>query len=664
MIKITSVSLSGKLGYNATLPLADGVTVLSGDNASGKTLLATTIPDVLYPQRALEKGVMKSVTWEDQGSVCSVIAQNTANKSVWRCTVDGDAQMHRTISSAKEWVRRRLPLTYSGFTIINFLAPLRSGTMLSGNPAARMALLSEIVQITIFDEWRKALNSMYNKERVTIEVRTRLESELDKLQAPQSVYIPRIDSKIAKLQSSKTRLRTQAEDLLEQLDTAERPLAHMPDSDLATYITKLQNDIAAWEAYDEYEAAPKPIPVDMNDVRIAEHLEKWADKYPFFADLMQSKLSLLKDPKSLLRRKRELEDSITAVKTSLAHLEGAHSDNACPTCSQTINKKDLVKTLRKLLADHEKALKPIAKSVPAIEAGRALAELSTTLSRLYKYPPLKLSKARAIYAKRDELLDAADHNDKCDPDLRVVRKPDVARPSKAKLEAALDERALRKRGFVLDTKTASAQYEKLVNSHNMLAYYLRALTHQRDRQQEHDYARQRRASIQRELEQLPVSEDAELMMELLKALDNKNARNRYIKLFGDSLVDWLNELAPRYYSYKVEFAWVNGSIVANRKGYADDVSTLSGHESKVFMLLNAVSTQSCLPPSQRIGTLILDEIEANSQQENREALAEIIPQLLDYYSNILVVSPQKFADFPVHGRRYHVTPKKTLTRVE
>jgi hypothetical protein len=62
---------------------------------------------------------------------------------------------------------------------------------------------------------------------------------------------------------------------------------------------------------------------------------------------------------------------------------------------------------------------------------------------------------------------------------------------------------------------------------------------------------------------------------------------------------------------------------------------------------------------------VLDEIEAGSQASNRHALAELLPTVLDNgYDNLLVVTPQSFADFPVHGSRYRVEADKTLSRIE
>ena len=109
----------------------------------------------------------------------------------------------------------------------------------------------------------------------------------------------------------------------------------------------------------------------------------------------------------------------------------------------------------------------------------------------------------------------------------------------------------------------------------------------------------------------------------------------------------------------MEFAWHNGQLIANRKGAATDVVYLSGREGRTFMLLNAIALQQLLPPSRRLTTLALDEVEAGSSPNNRALLAELIPSMLDYYDNIVVITPLSKSEFNVDDSyRYRVTENK------
>lgn len=661
MTKLTSVSRVGHLGYRMTLPLRDGVTIVTGNNAAGKSMLAATIPDVFFDQSKLTAGSTLGVSWENNGVPASCFVQAVKGKTSWRCMEDNQAQEIRLKGTAKAWLKKRMPLSYSAFSTVNYISALRSGTILSGNATQCNELLADIVGLTVFDTLRKAMSAIYDREGLTAEIRSRLQTEIDALQPSVSSFrvIPKIDEKLATLQSRKATIRERAERLGEQLDTV-RPLAHESDAALKQIVKDGEADLQAWQDFDEYEAAPKPRPLDVKRLELAREIYTRlnAHQLPYIWEVVYGKHVPPRNRARALRHATALQDRLSHLRVSVSHLKGAHDNDKCPTCNGKINRDIMLRTMSKELRRVEGE---IAAAVMSAELATAANRIDSIQASLKVSPEGFMALVRDL----DELEDAAQHNRTCDFNLKKVKRPKTARPDVNRIDDAKDELALREKGFVMATDDAEKQYDTLAASHEKLSHYIRSLSDYREQQLEFSASAKRFATVSSELDQLPETEDVELIREMLKALESKNARNPYLEMVGAHLVAMLNEHSQNFYSYPVEFDWQAGALIANRKGAAANVSTFSGHESRVFMLLMAVSTQLCLPIDARLRTLVLDEIEAGSQASNRHALAELLPTVLDNgYDNLLVVTPQSFADFPVHGSRYRVEADKTLSRIE
>lgn len=663
MTKFTGVSLIGHLGYRMSLPLADGITVLTGENAAGKSALASTIPGVLFDLMKPNANATLSVSWERDGAPWSATIQtDKAKKPTWRMSEAGSVIEHRLKKDAKKWLAQHLALSYGAFSTVNFISALRGSTILSGNATACNELLAEIVSLTVFSSLRDGMRAIYNREGMTAEVRARIEGELNALSESSHAgfrVIKGIDNKLARLQESKATFRERANQLSEQLDV-KRPLAHKTDAELAKLIADGDAAYAAWRAYDAYEAAPKPKPLSAKRLAKARELaqiEALANGEMVWRVII-GEVPPTKNPRRVQRAAIALAEERAALRVSVDHLKGAHDADKCPTCRNRIDTPALLRTLSRTLRDvetrYEKAQDDAAWAEATVVAERVKSELRID-------GPTALALARDLPAMEE----AERHNARCGPPLAKVARPKTPRPDEALIEDAREEVALRARGFALSEDEATDRFNAYADRYNKTTRLITALSEHRERQLDHINGTRRVAALRQELDQLPNTDELDLMKEVLKQLENRNARDQYLEMVGAHLVAALNRLSRDFYTYPVEFAWQRGNLIANRKGAAANVSTLSGHESRVLLLLMAMASQECLPERDRVNTLVLDEIESGSKAENRHALAELLPRVLDNgYDNLLVVSPQTFADFPVHGRRYRVEADKTLRRLE
>jgi DNA repair exonuclease SbcCD ATPase subunit len=653
-MKITRVETSDYIGMNATLPLVDGVTTLTGANAGGKTKLVNTVPGIMFNEVTLNPGATIGFGWETDNGPGSMLLTKQGSKTLWRGTVDGKGAEHNTIRAAQAWMREHFPVTQSVFTTANYLAAFRSGVMLGGKPAERMALLSDIVGLQVFDELRKGVSKLAQSANVTLALRERIMADLSELEAGDTNRtVFNLDGVTKHLTNRKANLRAEATKLSEALE--DRPYGNVPTKTLEQALELAPTRNKAWDAWDEFKAAggaPKLSysEADYHAALCAQDIEGMG-----LTPILTGKVKQL--AKLELQRKRLAahQAEMNAIREQLDHLKG-HKGNTCPTCSSVINGKRLVRGLIK-------ALSALEENTPSLRKKVTLAEATDKYrSKLERW---RTTPSSVIERLNDYIDVIAAYETAREVQARWGGKYPT-RPEKQRIDTdeIKHELRLRKRGCGLLTED-ERRFDLLSAKYKGASGVLSAVSDVMEEQSEIFANKRRFSRLQAELAELPDGDDAELLVELLKALDNRNARNKYLELVAEHWIAMLNELAPSFFDYKMEFAWKpNGQLIANRKGSATDTVLLSGREGRTFLLLNAVAIQRCLPPAKRLRTLFLDEIEAGSDPSNRALLAEIIPTLLDHYDNIVVVTPLAKSEFYVEGPRYRVTKDQTLVREE
>lgn len=660
MNKIKTIQTSDYVGMSATLPLEDGVTTVVGPNAGGKTMLINVVPGILYNEAKLSSGASCGFTWESESGTGSMYVSKQGNKTTWRGTLNNEAKLHNTIKPAQTWLRENFPVSYSAFTTANFLAAFRSMTMLGGSPAARMQLLADIIDLRVFDDLKKSISKLADSARVTVALRDRIKAELDDIDAhsgsKRTIYLGGMTEYLAKRRSD---IRSRAMALAEALE--DRPFGNVPDD-----VLKQLKDLAPArnKAWDLWEEANRLNAFNVVKPKNSSYIAALAlrDISDMGDDAIQHIVNVglsINNGKKHRARLAKVKAEAASLREQLEHLAG-HDGDTCPTCNSKIDSKVLRRALRSELDKLTAIIKSHTKKT-------LIAEMTDSITAILERHKTTLKDVRLTLAFDYEKV-IADYETAEKIEARFGGKlPEKPEKARIDLVEVQNEIRLRKRGY-RTVDEDSILYNKLAAKYDSSSGVLSAVTRLVEEQADRNSAFKRRNALIEELEQLPHVEDAELLVYLLKALDNRNARNPYLELVSEHLIEKMNEIAPAFFSYKMEFAWQQGKLIANRKGSATDAVSLSGREGRTFMLLNAVAVQCCLPPAKRLSTLFLDELEAGSSPENRSLLAELIPTMLDYYDNICVVTPLAKSEFYIEGPRYRVVEtkdfKKSLVREE
>ncbi len=661
-MKITQISTLDYVGMTATLPLEDGVTTLVGPNAGGKTLLVNVVPGILFNEAKLVSGAACGFQWEGAAGPGSMMLSKQGAKTTWRGTVNGEAKLHNTIKPAQKWMREHLPFPQPAFVTANFLAAFRSATMLGGSPAARMQLLADIIDLRVFDDIKRAISKLADSAKITVAMRNRIMSELQALsdmvgsEDKPHVYLGGITGYLSERRSD---IKSEALALGDALE--DRPFGNVPTKTLNELLKLAPERNKAWDAWDEcaklniYDVK-KPSEYDYNTAKALEAILDCDDRA---TDVLVGHHDMVGGYEKARDKLTRMKAEISNIDRQLEHLEG-HDGDTCPTCNSKVDSKLLRKTLN---AARKKLVTRKGKQEQAVWVAGVTDSINAIVSK------------HKVTVKDVRVMLAFDHDktiERYETALKIEAKFGGQLPSKPEkgridVDEINAELRLRRKGFGL-LKEDERRYDVLSERFKGASGVLNAVTELVEEQSEMAAAFKRRKSLIEELGELPQSDDAELLIEMLKALDNKNARNPYLEMVADHLIIKMNELAADFFPYKMEFAWQAGKLIANRKGAATDVALLSGREGRTFMLLNAVAIQCCLPPAKRLRTLFLDELEAGSSPENRALLAELVPHMLAYYDNICVVTPLAKNEFYIEGPRYRVVEgkghKKQLVRDE
>lgn len=148
--------------------------------------------------------------------------------------------------------------------------------------------------------------------------------------------------------------------------------------------------------------------------------------------------------------------------------------------------------------------------------------------------------------------------------------------------------------------------------------------------------------------------------ELKEAFGKKGLRVQVLSRFLTAFENELNDLAALAWSdgshFTVNVSESGVDILLTRNGATSDLSTLSGAEDKVFKVITCIALLRILPPRLRCDTIILDEIESNSDPHTRRTICTtLIDELKLVVPKIVMISPLPREELPVEAsRRYRV----------
>lgn len=157
---------------------------------------------------------------------------------------------------------------------------------------------------------------------------------------------------------------------------------------------------------------------------------------------------------------------------------------------------------------------------------------------------------------------------------------------------------------------------------------------------------------------------------LIKAYSAKGIRISQIQYLADMFCANLNKYSNLVFNKKINFSIIvdntNFNIIAERNGgLAADVCTLSGAESRCFVLLCALSLLPFIPEQLRCDTLILDEMEAGMSAATRKHITQgFYKTILSFVPKLIIVTPMSGGEFYVDSQHeYNIKLKDSTTSI-
>lgn len=199
MIELEKISLKNIIVHkNSSIELQNGITVIRGDNGSGKSLLFNCLPNVFDGCPPLLKKKDAKVIHTDNSAIgikykfnnkqYRVIQKSKNSNISYDIEEDGVNLQPRTISMAKEMLEKIFPLSTSHYYSLVHLNTYRPSILLSGTGPQRKEFFEELFHLNISDYILDEVKEKFNSLKRLKDEKEVLENQLKEL-----TYIENID---------------------------------------------------------------------------------------------------------------------------------------------------------------------------------------------------------------------------------------------------------------------------------------------------------------------------------------------------------------------------------------------------------------------------------------------------------------------------------------
>lgn len=747
MIELQKIALKNIVVHkNTSFELQDGITVIRGDNASGKSLLFNCIPNVFdgCPPLAKKKDA-KTIHSEDSAigikykynnKQYRVVQKSKKGTISYEVEEDGIALQPRTISMAKELLEKIFPISSVQYYSLVHLTSYRPSVLLSGTGPQRKEFFEELFHLNVSEYILDKVKLKYNELK-----RLKDEQDLLKEQLKELTYIDNINdlqdkynnvtlkynelnikynnffNNIQKLTSIKTykeQLNTQFtldelnnkivdfQNKLKVLEDKERQILvnidlYNKNQNLIIKKQELENSLSKYSDLSEtselvrnkYQEKKQELEQELQKL---EKIKQDNIKYNRFKDLERfvKDTDKTKTYIEYLKYIASVESSIKEKENIIKRLEQLEGEATCPMCQQHLDSNNIKNLIANLNNDilylgidiHDKDSvmewfklkelnlslvpeKPIEESIENTKQElKQLKELYNTLitkedlERQLKSLPVILD---IIKPNEQDLDNIKDRIVKGKEKLRLLESDLKIQKELQKISTS-NISLLKIEDLEQELNTLSPKLEKLNEIRMELNSKIKL-----GESQNNDYLKKqdRINFIDKELVDLPIYEA------LIKAYGAKGIKIDQINFLAQAFCDNLNKYANLVYNKKIKFYInvdsTNFNIIAERNGNpGSDVNSLSGAESRCFMLLCLISLLPFIPEKYRTDFVILDELEAGIQESGRNLLTQgFFNVLRNLVSKIIIITPMSNKEYYIEANKeYYLRLKNNVTVME
>lgn len=747
MINLEKIALKNIVVHkNSSIELQDGITVIRGDNGSGKSLLFNSIPNVFDGCPPLAKKKDAKTIHSDNSAIgikykyndksYRVVQKNKGNSISYEIEEDNVDLQPRTISMAKEMLEKIFPISTVQYYSLVHLTSYRPSILLSGTGPQRKEFFEELFHLNISEYVLDKIKIKYNelkrsKDEMDIlkdqlnslnyidnieELKAKYDKAIIKYNELNAKYLDYFNNiqKLTSIKTYKEQLNTDftLDELEEKIKDFQNKINILEDKEKQTLVNidlynKNENLIAKknyllkeLDNYKDLSETSDNIKEQYQNKKLElqtlaeelENLKQNNERYKNFCDLEKfvKEEFKIKTYDEYLSYVSKTENSIEEKQKILNKLEKLDGKAICPTCQQVLNEDSIKSLIGSLNNDilylgidiHDKD--KVLSWLKLKELNLEYKDEKTYEENINKIKDI-LRELKSLYEnllKKEDL----ERQIQAIPDILNIEKPNIedlenikVKISKGKnklklLEADLKiQKELKK---LYDLGISNLKQEDLESNINDLSPKLEKLNEikmnlnskiQLGESQNQEYLKKKNRiqEIEKSLEDLPVYEA------LVKAYGAKGIKIDQIRYLANAFCENLNKYANLVYNKKIKFYVnvdsTNFNIIAERNGNpGSDVNSLSGAESRCFMLLCLISLLPFIPEKYRTDFVILDELEAGIQESGRNLLTQgFFNVLKNIVSKIIIITPMSSKEYYIEANQeYYLRLKDNATVME
>ena len=776
MIEIEKLGLKNIITHkNTTFTFENGITCVRGENASGKSLLFSVIPNVFDGCPPLAKKKDSKILHGENSGIGIQYKNNEVLYKVKQVTEKGNLTYSilkngeditpRTIPLAKELLKDIFPLSTEQYYSLVHLTPYRPHILLSGNGTQRKEFFENLFRLNQSEEKYEKLKAKLNELKRLKEEKQILAEQLNEILKDSKediISIEELEENIKILQARKNRKTEEYQTLVknsnvinsyniykEQLYDKEiknenqyqeaKSKLESQKSEYDALIKKLQEQEIDFEKYQQAVQEVKDAKREIERIGVCsstrELLEKKKNEIIFNGKSLSEQVTQIKVEedekiaeacnhnknvdeflevsKTLPEKLKELgsvrfnekiiqaKQSILRNKQVIEKMTKLQDVKNCPTCLRVLNPKEIETVIQTCNSEIEKG-----NRILKYEKGGSL--FFTLLELIGNKEKIDVDLLKKQYDEKLSLVENQINNLRSqvlqiNSDLEKVKQIEQLKQKISVLRSSVKETEKPKENLLEETQDKlKAVVEKIHQNESDYNTFRKIkqlgvipelpenwedLTFSLSQELEKINEDMQRIHVQIELgkkqnEQVlrkrnrinEIDEelkDYKIYEALVKAYGAKGIRVAQIKALANLYCSNLNKFKNLVFNKEIKFQVTvdntNFNIIAERNDNpSSDVITLSGQESRCFMLLSLLSLLPFIPPSIRTDFVILDEIEAGISENNRKLISkEFLPALKNLIPKIVVVTPMKREEFYIESdREFFLTLKNNSTNFE
>lgn len=711
MLTLDRLTLTDFLLYkNQDFTFEPGITVVRGQNRSGKSLLFSSIKTLLFDEGSLPSGGRAVLSGVKDDTSFDITGWSSGKSNRYSLTIDGVEQQTDTIAKSRAAIDKMVDLSGSLYTTTIGLTGLQPHPLASGKPASRLDWIHATLAFSeLYDAYLEKVDAHIKEVKSKAIEYDVLNKELTRLKSDEPKQTKEPSGDIQDIRDKLTRLQKRRDSLYLLTSIPNKPRCSVKKlkklikrvSDELDELQKLRN---SWDEYTEkrkryvkyrdkylsrltesFDALNVPEDLRNNLSKLQKQVTKRIvrltvqeqdiaknnrlyDEQTDLRELLSQKDVVSSDEtlESVGKKLQSVTDKIAYYKVSMTN-----TGDVCIFCNKDLSKlKEDAETDLNKLQSRKKKLQTKLTFLEALEKKDSLVEKLDI-----KFVQQQLTKLTEL----SELLDTLDQDSMTAPvkpktafDEQTFSKLKRRRQSlQEELQAAETYYKMRSKLDAEDLESVEDPEQELKKVDRKLKALTEEASLLSDKLIEFKTSHSLHTKWVREVEELTKRVDdlskypkrLKVLNLLKQAFGRDGLRTDTLASSMELFINNLNQLAeviwPEPFKFEIDVGPRKCDVIVHRNRRKGSIFSLSGAEQRGWQLISALALIRILPSHSRCDTIILDELEANSSKETRDRfIYDFLPELRRSVDKINIVTPLVSKEFSVPCDREFTVVKK------